>query len=70
MFKPILQQVSSQVGTFVNYVDVDQNPDMVKNFNITSVPTLVIQDQTGAQVFRHTGPMGNQQLVELFNRFK
>lgn len=70
MFKPILQQVSSELGTFVNYVDVDQNPEKVSQYNVSSVPTLVIEDQGGKQLFRHTGAMGSQQLVEVLSRFK
>lgn len=70
MFKPILQQVTLELGTFVNIIDVDQNPDMVSKFKISSVPTLIIEDQTGTQSFRHSGIMTREQLFSTLSRFK
>ena len=70
MFKPILQQVTSELGTFVNYIDVDQNPDMVRTYSISSVPTLIIEDQNGAQALRHSGTMTREQLFSALSRFK
>lgn len=70
MFKPILQHVTSELGTFVNYIDVDQNPDSVSRYNISSVPTLIIEDQSGAQVLRHSGTMTREQLFSTLSKFK
>lgn len=70
MFKPTLQQVSQQMGIQVNYINVDYDAALIHKYNIKSVPTLVITGQDGSEWFRHTGVMGNQQLVEVFNRFR
>lgn len=68
MFKPILQKVTSELGTSVNYIDVDQNSDLVSKYKISSVPTLIIEDQNGTQKLRHSGTMTGEQLKEqLFN---
>ena len=70
MFKPVLQQVTSELGTFVNYIDVDQNTDLVSKFKISSVPTLIIEDQNGTQVLRHSGTMTRDQLFNTLSQFK
>jgi thioredoxin 1 len=70
MFKPIVQKVSQDVGTYVNYVDVDQNPDLVKKHSISSVPTIVITDSNGNQVFRQSGVIPTDQLINAFSKFK
>lgn len=70
MFKPTLQQVSQQMGIPVNYINVDYDAALIHKYNIKSVPTLVIVGQDGSEWFRHTGAMPNQQLVEVFNRFR
>jgi len=70
MFKPIVQAVSQELGTYVNYVDVDQNPDLVKKHNISTVPTIVITDPSGNQVFRQSGVMTRDQLINTLSSFK
>lgn len=70
MFKPVLQHVTAELGTFVNYIDVDQNTDLVRKYNISSVPTLIIEDQNGAQALRHSGTMTKEQLFSTLSQFK
>lgn len=70
IFKPVLQQVSSKLGTFVNYIDVDQNSDMVSKYKISSVPTLIIEDQNGTQKLRHSGTMTYKELFDTLSQFK
>ena len=70
MFKPILQQVTAELGTFVTYIDVDMNPEAVSNFKVSSVPTLIIEDQNGTQVLRHSGTMTRDQLFNTLSQFK
>ena len=70
MFKPVLQQVSQQMGVAVNYINVDYDVSLTQKYSVTSVPTLIVTDHQGTERFRHSGAMGSQQLVELFNRFR
>lgn len=70
MFKPTLQQVSQQMGVPVNYINVDYDASYTQKYSVTSVPTLLVVDSQGTERFRQTGAMSNQQLVELFNRFR
>jgi thioredoxin-related protein len=49
----------------VNYVDAEQDPSLAKMYSITSVPTIVIADQMGNALYRHTGPMPKGQLMQI-----
>ena len=70
MFKPVLQQVSQEMGVPVNYINVDYDASFTQKYSVTSVPTLIVTDNSGAERFRHSGTMARQQLVDLFNRFR
>lgn len=69
-FKPIVQQVMSETGTNVQFIDVDQDKDTTAKYLITSVPTIVITNPDGNTVYRHSGLMSKPQLTNLFNQFK
>lgn len=66
-FKPVVQQVAQETGINVNYVDAEQNATLAKQYSVTSVPTIVIVDQMGTALYRHTGPMPKGQLLQLLN---
>jgi thiol-disulfide isomerase/thioredoxin len=64
-FKPVVQQVAQETGISVNYVDAEQDPTLAKMYSVTSVPTIVIADQMGKSLYRHTGPMPKGQLMQI-----
>jgi thioredoxin 1 len=64
-FKPVVQQVSQELGMPVTYVDAESDPSLAKMYNVTSVPTIVITDQMSTALYRHTGPMPKGQLSQL-----
>jgi thioredoxin 1 len=49
-FKPIVQQVSQETGTPVQYVDIDASPEIASMYQITSIPTLIIKDSSTGQI--------------------
>ena len=62
-FKPLLQQTASQLGVAINYIDVDDQGAMAQQYNINSVPTLIIVDNTTGQIkHRSSGAMSATQL--------
>lgn len=69
-FKPTVQSVSQQKGVHVNYVNIDYETTLVEQYNITSVPTLMIVDNSGNVVFRNSGVMSAPQLTEIFSKYK
>ena len=48
-----------------NPVDAEADPTLAKMYSVTSVPTIVIADQMGSALYRHTGPMPKGQLMQL-----
>jgi thioredoxin 1 len=69
VFKPVVKEVASATGANVNYVDVDQSPDLAQSMGITSVPTIIVQNN-GETVFRRSGVMSKTDLVNLFQTHK
>lgn len=70
MFKPVLQQVASELGIGINDINVDYDATFTEKYNVTSVPTLLILDNQGIPVFRNSGVISRDQLIRTFNQFK
>ncbi len=70
MFKPILQQVSQEMGVKVNYINVDYDATFSQKYEIKSIPTLIILDNKDNVQWRHTGIAQREQLINAFNTFK
>jgi len=69
MFKPIVQQVSSELGVGVQYIDAEVSPDLASKYQINSVPTIVVTDGMNV-LHKQTGVLSKPQLENLFNRFR
>lgn len=69
MFKPVVQEVSSALGVNINYVDAQHQPDLAQKYQVTSVPTIIIESQ-GNVVYRNTGVISKQQLVQVLSQFR
>ena len=70
MFKPVLQQVASELGIGINDINVDYDATFTEKYDVTSVPTLLILDDQGIPVFRNSGVISRDQLIRTFNQFK
>jgi len=69
-FKPIVQQVMSETGTNVQFIDVDQDKMAIVTYQVTSVPTIMMVNDNGIIVHRQSGVISKPQLTTLFNQFK
>lgn len=69
MFKPTVQQVSTELGVGINYIDVDQQRDMATKYGVSSVPTIVIEN-AGNVVYRNSGVMSKPQLTQVLSQFR
>lgn len=47
-------------------VDADNSPEMLKQFNVRGLPTLVLVDEEGVEMDRTSGPMTAKQFTEKF----
>lgn len=61
---PIMEQVAKQVP--VNKVNVDYEVTLTKQYNVTSVPTVILVDN-GVEKTRFTGVKPLNDIVNIFN---
>lgn len=69
VFKPVVEQVSAETGVSINYVDVDQQRDLASQYSISSVPTIIVENN-GSVVYRNSGVMSKPQLTQVLSQFK
>jgi thioredoxin len=70
IFGPTVDRVMSQYSN-VGYqkIDVDASANLIQSYNVSSVPTIVIE-KNGAQVVRKTGAMSETDLSRLIESHK
>ena len=61
-FKPIMNEISNE-GHSVQIIDIDQQEDLARQYNVRSVPTIVIE-QGGTEVNRLIGATSKQVVLE------
>ena len=59
-FRPVLQEVTSQLGIPVEYVDVDANPTKTQEFGVSSVPSMFLYNDNTI-LLRKSGAMSKDQ---------
>jgi len=80
MMPPILKDVKKQLGDKVRIlkIDVDKNPAIAQKHQIQSVPTMMVLIQSvptmmvfksGQIVFRQSGVMQSNQIVQMMQQF-
>lgn len=69
VFKPVVEQVSAETGVSINYVDVDQQRDLASQYSISSVPTIIVENN-GSVVYRSSGVLSKPQLTQVLSQFK
>ena len=61
-FKPIMNEIANE-GHSVQFIDIDQQGDLAQQYNVRSVPTVVIE-QNGSEVNRLIGATTKQVILE------
>ena len=64
--KPIVEELNRDSSIKFQFIDVDQELEMVKNMNVRSVPTFVVIEN-GSEVKRAVGAQTKEQLQELMS---
>ena len=64
--KPIVEEINKDSSIKFQIIDVDSSIDLVKAFEIKSVPTFIII-KDGEIVKRSTGAQNYDELIELLN---
>lgn len=70
MFKPIVQQVSQEMEVQINYINVDYDATFSQKYEIKSIPSIVIVNNSGEVKYKHSGILQREQLIAAFNTFK
>ena len=69
MVQPQLNKVSAE-GITVEKIDAESNNDMVIEYNVRNLPTVVLVDDSGKEFYRTVGSkMKAAELVETYNSF-
>ena len=61
-FKPIMSEIANE-GHSVQFIDIDQQGDLARQYNVRSVPTVVIE-QNGSEVNRLIGATTKRVILE------
>ena len=61
-FKPVINEIASE-GYSVQFIDIDQSPNMATQFSVMSVPTVIIEEN-GIEVDRFVGSIPKQMILE------
>ena len=61
-FKPVMNEIVSE-GYSVQFIDIDQSPNMATQFSVMSVPTVIIEEN-GIEVDRFVGSIPKQQVLD------
>jgi thioredoxin-like negative regulator of GroEL len=69
-FKPVVEQTAREMGIQWTDINVDYDPSASQQYQVTSIPTIVILDNQGNVAYKRTGAMPKTQLEAAFNSFK
>jgi len=61
-FKPVMNEIASE-GYSVQFIDIDQSSAIAEQYNVRSVPTVVIEEN-GSEVDRFVGAIPKQMVLE------
>ena len=64
MQSQIIKNASDKIKTPIENVDIDNNIMMSVEYQVRSVPTLVLLDDNGVEVKRQTGVLREKELLE------
>lgn len=63
--KVVLDEISEDYGDEINVIliDVEENKVLSREFEVMIIPTQVLFDFTGEEVFRHSGYLGKDEII-------
>jgi len=69
MVQPQLNKVAAE-GITVEKIDAESNNDLIMQYNIRNLPTVVLVDNSGKEYYRTAGSkMKAVELIETYNTF-
>ena len=61
-FIPVMNEIRNE-GYYVEFIDIDMLTDLAQQYNVRSVPTVVIEEN-GKEVSRFVGVIPKQQVID------
>ena len=69
MVQPQLNKVAAE-GITVEKIDAESNNDLIMQYNVRNLPTVVLVDNSGKEYYRTVGSkMKAAELIETYNTF-
>lgn len=68
MLGPVMEQVAQQIP--VQKIDVDSNSQLAAQYNIRSVPTVVLIHGSGSELERYVGVQSKDFYIQQYNSKK
>ena len=62
-FKPVMERLSQELP--IRFVDVDSEPQLVAEYGVRNVPTIVVT-QDGREINKRSGVLTESQVRDLF----
>lgn len=67
---PILHEVVNEIGNIeLEDIDIEENEELIQQYKVKSVPTIVLIDNDGKELSRKTGSLSKNQLTDWLNEF-
>jgi len=66
MFGPVMERVGETVP--VEKYNVDENSEIAAQYSVRSIPTTVLVNESGEEVFRHIGAGNEHMLLETYKK--
>lgn len=67
MLSRVVEDAKDKINVPIEEVDIDENMEMARTFNVRGVPTLVLVDEKSNVVRTKSGYLSEQQLLEFVN---
>jgi thioredoxin 1 len=70
MMAPILEELQKEYKgkASIVFIDVWNNPEISRKFDVRAIPTQIFYDKNGKEVFRHTGFMDKKSIIALLEK--
>jgi len=69
MMAPILEQLRSEYAgrLKVEFFDVREDPNVITEYDVMIIPTQILYDASGTELFRHEGFISKEDILAKFN---
>jgi len=71
IMKPLWEEIEKETPWLeTEYFDVDENPELVKKYEMDTFPTFIFLDKGGEEIERLVGELSKEKILEKINEHK